>query len=125
MDTQVHDKAAVQALVDRHFALWNEADAAQRAPLYAGLYTPGIFVADYAGKAAGYAEVDAKIDAVLGEHPGFAFHPEPATWNHGIGRVTWGYGPAGNPGQVRGEDIFTIEDGKIASLHVFIDPPRA
>ena len=43
----------------------------------------------------------------------------------GIGRVTWGYGPAGNPGQVRGEDIFTIENGKIASLHVFIDPPRA
>jgi hypothetical protein len=124
MDTQVRDNAAVQALVDRHFAIWNEHDAARRSPHYADLYSAGIVVADYAGMAVGVTELDAKIDEVLKQHPGFAFHPEPATWNHGIGRVRWGFGPTGNPDQVRGQDIFTIEDGKIASLHVFIDLPR-
>lgn len=121
MDTAQRNRTVVQDLVDRHFAIWNDTDANQRLARQAGVYTPGIFVADDGGMTVGFAEVNHKITEVQNQHPGFIFRPAPASWNHGIGRVTWGYGPAGAPDQVRGEDIFTIEDGKIASLHVFID----
>ena len=40
---------------------------------------------------------------------------------HGVGRVTWSYGPASNPDLIRGEDIFTITDGKLASTRVFLN----
>lgn len=121
MNTQQQDVTVVQQLINRHFDIWNDTNPAQRLQKYPGVYTPDIFVADYAGQAVGYAAMQQKIDEVHGKHAGFLFSPEPATWNHGLGRVTWGYGPANAPNLVRGEDIFTIEDGKLASLRVFID----
>jgi ketosteroid isomerase-like protein len=121
MDTQQRDGAVVQELVDRHFAVWNSTDSAQRLALFAGVYTADIFVADYDGMVAGFAAVDAKIAELQAMHPGFQLRPTPAAWNHGIGRVTWEFGPAGETAPVHGEDIFTIRDGKISSLHVFIN----
>jgi hypothetical protein len=121
MDTQEQDAAIVQQLINHHFEIWNDTNPEQRLSKYPAVYTRDIFVADYAGKAVGYANVQKKIDEVHGSHPGFVFRPEPARWNHGLGRVTWGYGPENAPNLVRGEDIFTIEDGKLASLRVFID----
>jgi hypothetical protein len=49
------------------------------------------------------------------------FRPRPVAWNHGLGRVTWSYGPYSDPDRMRREDIFTVEQGKLASLRVFID----
>jgi hypothetical protein len=113
--------AIAQHLIDRHFEIWNDTSAATRLPKYPAVYTTDFFVADYAGKSVGYAKVDGKVDALHGKNVGFAFHPDPITWNHGLGRVTWGYGPRDNPNQIRGEDIFTIEHGKLTSLRVFIN----
>jgi hypothetical protein len=121
MDTGERDVKVVQQLIDRHFAIWNDTDGAHRTARYADLYTENILVADYAGMAVGYAKLDQMIAGVQGKHAGFKFRPDPVTWNHGLGRVTWGYGPDSAPDQIRGEDIFTIEGGKLASLRVFID----
>lgn len=114
--------AAAQALIDRHFQIWNASDAATRLAQFAQVYTPDFFVADEHGVAEGHANVNALIQKVQDAHSGFVFSPAPITWNHGIGRVTWGYGPRSQPNQVRGEDIFTIRDGQLASAHVFLDP---
>ncbi len=121
MDTPSEDRAIAQQLMDRHFDIWNERDADARLAQFAAVYTPAFFVADYAAKASGYAEVNQLIARVQSEHAGFSFRPEPITWNHGLGRATWGYGPAENPNLVRGEDIFTMDQGKLASMHVFLD----
>lgn len=121
MSTPAQEAAIAQKLIDRHFEIWNETDAARRLPKYPAVYTADFFVADYAGKDTGYANVDRKIGELQKKNAGFRFTPEPITWNHGVGRVTWGYGPKDKPNQIRGEDIFTIEGGKLASARVFID----
>ncbi|WP_312687537.1 nuclear transport factor 2 family protein [Kosakonia sp.] len=111
--------AELQQLIDNHFALWNNTDAAARAKGFAAVYTADFFVADENGLSAGSARVNAAIRQVQAQHPGFIFTPAAAEWNHGIARVTWGYGPQENPYRVRGEDIFTLKDGKLSSARVF------
>lgn len=121
MQTSTQDLAAVQRLVDLHFAIWNDGDSRHWPAKFEQAYTADVTVADYAGQATGYAAVSQLLQRVQGGHAGFRFTPGPAAWNHGIGRVTWGYGPQDQPGLIRGEDIFTIRDGRLATLHVFID----
>jgi hypothetical protein len=110
-----------QSLINRHFEIWNDRNADVRLTKFATLYTADFTVADYAATAIGYPAVNQLIDRVLTQHQGFQFSPEPVAWNHGVGRVRWGFGPKENPNQVRGEDIFTVRDGKLATMHVFID----
>lgn len=110
----------LQPLIDRHFAIWNNTDAVGRAKAFAAVYTPNFFVADRNGLNRGMEQVNAAISKVQSQHPGFIFTPAPAEWNHGIARVTWGYGPKDNPHLVRGEDVFTLSDGRLSSAHVFI-----
>ncbi|SKC23308.1 hypothetical protein SAMN05216168_5256 [Kosakonia radicincitans] len=110
-----------QHLIDKHFVIWN--DPQPRISSFGEVYTGDFYVADYADIATGYPQVVALIARVQREHPGFVFHPAPVTWNHGLGRVTWSYGPQNDSGLVHGEDIFTVRDGRIASIHVFINQP--
>ncbi|WP_286938006.1 nuclear transport factor 2 family protein [Achromobacter sp. UBA4530] len=110
-----------QRLIDIHFSIWNDANAQSRESKFDQVYTQDFFVADQSGVATGYAQVNRLIEQLQGTHAGFRFTPAPITWNHGLGRVVWSYGPRGNPDQVHGEDIFTIKDGKLASAHVFLD----
>ncbi|WP_239953973.1 nuclear transport factor 2 family protein [Pantoea sp. Z09] len=110
----------LQLLIDRHFAIWNSGDAAEREKAFATVYTSDFFVADYDGLNQGAEPVNAAIGKVQSQHPGFIFTPAPVEWNHGVARVTWGYGPKDNPYLVRGEDVFTLRDGKLASARVFL-----
>nr|WP_179674249.1 nuclear transport factor 2 family protein [Duganella sp. 1224] len=118
---QTDEVAVAQQLINRHFEIWNDPDPRNWAAKFPAVYAEDFYVADYGGAAAGYADVAKLIQRVQGGHAGFVFTPEPVAWNHGVGRVTWGYGPRDNPNQVRGEDIFTIKNGKLASARVFID----
>jgi SnoaL-like domain len=55
--------------------------------------------------------------------PDFAFTATgPALGHHGIGRLRWQAGPPDGPVAVNGMDIARIQDGRIHSLHVFIEP---
>jgi hypothetical protein len=112
--------AGLQQLIDRHFAIWNSTDAAEREKAFAAVYSADFFVADYDGLNEGADRVNAAISKVQSQHPGFIFTPAPVEWNHGIARVTWGYGPKDNPYLVRGEDVFTISEGRLSSARVFI-----
>ncbi|ORM90280.1 4-hydroxythreonine-4-phosphate dehydrogenase [Pantoea cypripedii] len=114
------EPSGLQQLIDRHFAIWNNTDAVERAKGFADVYTPDFFVADYDGLSEGAERVTAAINKVQSQHPGFIFTPAPVEWNHGIARVTWGYGPKENPYLVRGEDVFTVSNGKLSSARVFL-----
>ncbi len=121
MPTTEQAATVAQQLIDRHFEIWNDTQSASRLPKFPAVYTDHFFVADYAGKATGHAAVDRMIGDLHQKHADYRFTPQPIAWNHGVGRVTWGYGPADDPDRIRGEDIFTIEGGKLASARVFID----
>jgi len=121
MTSTHNDASAAQALIDRHFELWNDTNPANWAAQYQRIYTQDFFVADHAGVAQGYEQLTPLLRKVQLAHPGYVFRPAPVQWNYGVGRVTWGYGPSDNPDQIHGEDIFTIENGKLASARVFFD----
>jgi hypothetical protein len=123
MDATQQDIRAVQALIDRHFDIWNEQDPKQWPALFPLAYTEDFVVADYAGIASGYAGLAQLLQRVQGAHAGYSFTPNPAEWNHGIGRVTWSYGPQDQPRLISGEDIFTLRNGKLSGMHVFINKP--
>jgi hypothetical protein len=121
MTTDAEVRATAQQLVDRHFEIWNDRNSAQRMEKFTRVYTPDVQVADYKALATGYSAINQLIDRVQQEHQGFAFSPEPVVVNHGLVRVRWGFGPKDQPNKVRGEDIFTMREGKLGSLHVFLD----
>lgn len=110
-----------QRLIDTHFEIWNSTDQQARMAKFRSVYDQDVTVADYGGIATGYVAVNHLIERVQTQHPGFKFTPDPVQWNHGFGRVTWGFGPNTNPNAVRGEDIFTMKNGKVASFRVFLD----
>jgi hypothetical protein len=107
--------------MNRHFEIFNDGNAAHWGGKLPQVYTEDVLFADYGGAATGYAGITPLIVRVQAEHPGFIFTPGPVALNHGLGRITWSYGPTEDPGRIRGEDIFTIKGGRLASLHVFID----
>ncbi|MFZ4215603.1 nuclear transport factor 2 family protein, partial [Pantoea endophytica] len=113
--------AGLQQLIDRHFAIWNNTDAVEREKAFAAVYSSDFFVADYDGLNAGTDRVNAAISKVQSHHPGFIFTPAAVEWIHGFARVTWGYGPKDNPYLVRGEDVFTVSEGKLSSARVFLN----
>lgn len=121
MNTETPDVAIVQTLIDRHFEIWNDPDRQARLAKFSAVYTEDLLLADYAGATTGYAAAEQLLARVQAEHAGFSFTPDPVSWNHGLGRVTWGFGPKDNPDLIRGEDIFTVRDGRLSSLHVFLD----
>lgn len=121
MTTDAEVRATAQQLVDRHFEIWNDRNNAQRMEKFTRVYTPDVEVADYKALATGYSAINQLIDRVQQEHQGFAFSPEPVAVNHGLVRVRWGFGSKDQPNKVRGEDIFTMREGKLGSLHVFLD----
>jgi hypothetical protein len=119
--TSPEQVAIAQKLIDRHFEIWNSSDSSKYKKTFDEIYTKDFFAANYKGIAKGYDAIVALIEKTQSEHPGFKFSPKPITINHGLGRVTWGYGPRENPNLVAGEDIFTIDDGKISSARVFLN----
>ncbi len=56
--------------------------------------------------------------------PQFQFSPiRPALGHNGLGRLQWRSGPSGGPAVVTGTDVAHVADGKIQTLHVFVDQP--
>ncbi|MBS0454161.1 MAG: nuclear transport factor 2 family protein [Proteobacteria bacterium] len=125
METNPQELETAQRLIDLHFEIWNHTDRAARLAKFEAAYAPEFFVADHAGKAVGFEQVNQLIERVHSEHAGFVFSPATVTWNHGLGRVTWGYGPPEQPHLIRGEDIFTVSHGRLSSAHVFIENTRS
>jgi len=97
MTTTAPDIAVVQALIDRHFDIWNDHNPENWPAKFTVVYASQFYVADDAGVANGYGEVAQLIQRVQADHPDYTFRPDPVAWNHGLGRVTWGYGPKAQP----------------------------
>lgn len=91
------------------------------------LYAPDAVLYEPEGVATGHAAIDRAVATLLSSlPPEFRFTATgPAVGHHGLGRLRWQAGPPDGPVAVTGTDVAHIEDGRIRSLHVFIDPPAA
>ncbi|SRR6266567_1542980 len=73
-------------------------------------------------KIVGRQALNMKVEQILQDAPGFAFHAlEAAQVNHDHGRLKWQFGPPGSAPIVTGMDIAIFDQGRIHALYAFID----
>jgi hypothetical protein len=75
----------------------------------------------------GYVAISSAVDALQASMPpNFEFAAVGSAVGHnGVGRLQWRAGPPGGQAAVTGTDVAHVENGRIKSLHVFVDPaPR-
>ena len=112
----------MQANLSRVF---NERDAGKRIEAIGELYAEDAILYEPPDTAAeGYAAISEAVTQLLASlPPNFVFtSTEPARGHHGVGRLCWQAGPPEGPIAVNGMDIARFRDGRISSLHVFIEP---
>lgn len=107
--------------------VFSERDGNLRAAAIRDLYSPDAVLYEPDSIKAGYDAISQAVEELLAGLPSaFVFSPlGPAVGHHGLARLRWRAGPPDGPAAVTGTDVARIEAGRIASLHVFIDPPDA
>lgn len=106
-------------------SVFNERDAGKRIGVIGGLYAASAVLYEPPDTAAeGHAAISEAVTRLLADlPPDFAFTAiGPAMGHHGIGRLRWRAGPPNGPVAVSGMDIAYVRDGRIHSLHVFLEP---
>ncbi len=106
-------------------SVFNQRDAGLRVSAIGELYAEGAVLYEPPDTAAeGHAAISEAVTHLLASlPPDFAFIATgPALGHHGIGRLRWQAGPPNGPVAVSGMDIARIQDGRIHSIHVFIEP---
>lgn len=118
------DNGILQANLERVFG---ERDAGLRLAAIRDLYSPDAVLYEPGSIATGHEAIAQAVEELLASlPPAFAFSPiGSAVGHHGLARLRWRAGPPEGPVAVTGTDVARIEGGRIASLHVFIDPPDA
>nr|WP_283193508.1 nuclear transport factor 2 family protein [Rhizobium sp. AN80A] len=104
--------------------VFNERDPARRLEAIAELYTRDAVLNEPDATFSGHAAISQAVTDLLDGFPAdFSFTAiGPAIGHHSIGRLRWSSGPPSGPAAVTGMDIIQVEDGRIHSLHVFIEP---
>ncbi len=106
-------------------SVFNERDAGKRIRAIGELYAEGAVLYEPPDTAAkGHAAISEAVTRLLATlPPDFAFAAAgPALGHHGIGRLRWQAGPPNGPVAVNGMDVAHFQDGRIRSLHVYIEP---
>ena len=125
MTTAITDHAALmQANLVRVFG---ERDPARRLKAIAEIYADDAVLYEPHASATGHAAINQAVETLLSSlPPSFGFTAiGPAVGHHGLGRLRWQSGPPNGPVAVTGTDVAHIEDGRIQTLHVFLDPTGA
>lgn len=113
------------ALMRMHLAqVFGQRDPLLRSEAIARLYAPDAALYEPHAVARGHAQISGAVTAVLQNLPeDFTFVPRgPAHGHHDTACLLWSAGPADGAVAVTGIDVATFRDGRIASLHVFLDP---
>lgn len=106
-------------------SVFNERDAGKRIEAVGDLYAEDAILYEPPDTAAeGHASISEAVTRLLASLPSNLVFTStgPALGHHDVGRLRWQAGPAGGPIAVNGMDIASFRDGRIHSLHVFIEP---
>lgn len=101
--------------------VFGERDPQLRAAAIGRTYAEDIVFSDPGAVVVGRDAVDAKVQKLHDETPGFVFtEAGPVYVNNDLGTLAWSYGPEGQPPVVTGFDICLIRDGVIARLYTIL-----
>jgi hypothetical protein len=114
---------AVNDLIERYLACWNETEPAARRKLIDDLWAEEASYIDPMAEAHGRDAIDATIAAVQGQFPGLVFTPVGSVdAHHRQARFTWGLGPEGVEPIVIGFDVAVADgDGRLTTVLGFLD----
>jgi SnoaL-like domain len=105
--------------------VFEEHDAQKRQSKVASLWAEdGVFI-DPDARYEGHSGVDRAAAGLIKKFPTFTFteRGEIQAYN-GVGKLEWGYGPAGEEAVVTGIDVLVMKGDKIGALYTFLDPPK-
>ena len=105
--------------------VFGERDGSRRLDAIDKLYADDAVFFESHATAVGKAQIASAVTALLARIPDrFVFAPDgPALGHNRMGRLRWRLGPPKGPAVQTGTDIACIKNGRIRSLHVFLDPP--
>jgi hypothetical protein len=109
-------------VIERYMESWNETDPATRRALIDEVWAENGRYTDPLAVAEGRDAIDGLLAAVQGQFPGLRFSGGPVEAHHDIARFTWTLSADGAEPLVVGFDVVVFaEDGRIASVHGFLD----
>jgi hypothetical protein len=113
----------VANLLERNLLdVFGERDAQRRRAVLESIWcADGVFV-DPEGRSVGFDDIDRRIADLQARFPAFVFAAKgTADVMHDVGRLAWGFGPAGADPVVTGTDVAVTDGERIVSLYAFID----
>jgi hypothetical protein len=109
-------------LIDRYIATWNETDAQRRRDLIVRTWTEDSTYLDPIMRAEGHTGIDAMIQGVHAQFPGFRFRRTSGVDAHNDRvRFAWDLGPEGGPAVAGGVDFGVISGGQLKAITGFLD----
>ncbi len=112
-----------EGLVHRNLMdVFNERDRARRREAIADLYVEDVEFTDPDGTLTGREALDAKVQELLDGAPGLVFSAAgPARRSGDLALLPWRFGAPGEPPVVTGLDVSRVREGRIVSVHTFLD----
>jgi SnoaL-like domain len=118
-------KTPVDVLLMRNLLeVFGERDGSRRRAAIRDLFAEDAVFPDPNGHYVGHEALERAIVALQARFPNFVFTARGKAQSlNEIGRLEWGFGPAGEAPRVTGVDVVVAKDGKIVVLYTFLDAP--
>jgi SnoaL-like domain len=101
--------------------VFGERDPAARRSAIAETYADDVVFSDADGDLVGHAAIDARVESLLAGAPGVVFSAvEPLYEGDGWVALAWALGPEAAEPLVRGVDVMSLRDGRIATLRTLL-----
>lgn len=111
-----------EQIVDRYFAVWNEADAARRRELITRTWTEDATYVDPLMRGDGHDGIGAMVEGVQAQFPGYRFRRSGTVDAHNDRvRFGWELGPDDGPPVAGGVDFGVIAGDRLASVTGFLE----
>jgi hypothetical protein len=112
----------LEPLIDRYIKSWNETDPQRRRAVIAHTWTENGNYIDPLFAAEGRDGIDAMLQGVQAQFPGFRFRrTSDVDAHHNRVRFAWELGPESGPAMAGGIDFGVIVDGRLQSITGFLD----
>jgi hypothetical protein len=105
--------------------VFSEPDTKKRHKAIARLWAEdGVFI-DHNARYEGHSGIALATDGLAKKFPNFVFTERGEIMAlHGVGKLDWGFGPAGEEAVITGIDVLVIKGDKIGAIYTFLDPPK-
>lgn len=121
LNTISPSKADLKRMVELQILIWDNTDPKTRFAQLTELYADDILFFDEAAVIKGLVDLNERITKLQEQNKGFKFSFIKIDNSNNVVRYYWNYGPKSNPKLIQGMDLMIVENGKVRSLHVFLD----